>query len=74
MSARSSNIRIDVRVLAFISVGTPLRGLWSHQKGGFYHDGRFQSLEEVLARYDQHLKLRLNPQEKKDLVEFLKSL
>ena len=22
---------------------TPLRGLWSHQKGGFYHDGRFQS-------------------------------
>lgn len=53
---------------------TPLRGLWSHQKGGFYHDGRFQTLDEVVEHYDQHLKLGLDEQEKKDLVEFLKSL
>ena len=53
---------------------TPLRGLWSHQKGGFYHDGRFASLDEVIAHYDQHSKLGLTEQEKKDLVEFLKSL
>src|SRR6476660_6860388 len=53
---------------------TPLRGLWSHQKGGFYHDGRFASLDEVIAHYDQHSKLALTEQEKKDLVEFLKSL
>ena len=53
---------------------TPLRGLWSHQKGGFYHDGRFQTLDEVVAHYDQHLKLGLSEQEKKQLVEFLKSL
>ncbi len=53
---------------------TPLRGLWSHQKGGFYHDGRFQSLEEVISHYDQHSKLGLTTQEKKDLAEFLKSL
>lgn len=53
---------------------TPLRGLWSHQKGGFYHDGRFQTLDEVVEHYDQHLKLGLVEQEKKDLVEFLKSL
>jgi hypothetical protein len=53
---------------------TPLRGLWSHQKGGFYHDGRFQTLDEVITHYDQHSKLGLTAQEKKDLAEFLKSL
>jgi mono/diheme cytochrome c family protein len=53
---------------------TPLRGLWSHQKGGFYHDGRFQSLDEVVSHYDQHLKLQLTDSERKELVEFLKSL
>jgi len=53
---------------------TPLRGLWSHQKGGFYHDGRFQSLDEVIMHYDQHSKLGLTTQEKKELAEFLKSL
>ncbi|MGZ4896596.1 MAG: hypothetical protein ACXVJ0_09030 [Candidatus Angelobacter sp.] len=53
---------------------TPLRGLWSHQKGGFYHDGRFQSLDEVVSHYDQHFKLQLSDTERKELVEFLKSL
>jgi hypothetical protein len=53
---------------------TPLRGLWSHQKGGFYHDGRFQTLDEVITHYDQHSKLGLTTQEKKELAEFLKSL
>jgi hypothetical protein len=52
----------------------PLAGLWSHQKSGFYHDGRFQTLDEVVQHYDQHLKLGLSAQEKKELVEFLKSL
>jgi hypothetical protein len=27
---------------------TPLKGLWTHQKGGFYHDGRFAGLREVV--------------------------
>ena len=53
---------------------TPLRGLWTHQKGGFYHDGRFQTLDEVVSHYDQHSKLQLSEQERKELVEFLKSL
>jgi len=53
---------------------TPLRGLWTHQKGGFYHDGRFQTLDEVVSHYDQYLKLQLSEQERKQLVEFLKSL
>jgi hypothetical protein len=53
---------------------TPLRGLWSHQKGGFYHDGRFQTLNEVVVHYNDHFKLQLTDQEQKELVEFLKSL
>ncbi|HKF21699.1 MAG TPA: hypothetical protein VKE93_09025 [Candidatus Angelobacter sp.] len=53
---------------------TPLRGLWSHQKGGFYHDGRFATLDAVVDHYDQLKNLGLSEQEKKQLVEFLKSL
>jgi hypothetical protein len=52
----------------------PLAGLWSRQSRGFYHDGRFQTLDEVIQHYDQHLNLGLSPQERKDLVEFVKSL
>ena len=52
----------------------PLAGLWSHQKGGFYHDGRFATLGEVVNHYATHLKLALSPEEKADLVEYLKSL
>jgi mono/diheme cytochrome c family protein len=52
----------------------PLAGLWSRQSRGFYHDGRFQTLDEVVQHYDQHLHLGLSPQEKKELIEFVKSL
>jgi len=52
----------------------PLAGLWSHQKSGFYHDGRFVTLLEVVNHYDGLLKLGLSEQEKRDLVEYLKSL
>ena len=53
---------------------TPLRGLFTRQKGGFYHDGRFQSYAAVVDHYNDHLKLGLNAQQKADLIEFLKSL
>jgi len=53
---------------------TPLRGLWSHQKGGFYHDGRFQSLPDVVNHYNTTFGLNLSDSEKQDLVEFLKSI
>jgi hypothetical protein len=53
---------------------TPLKGLFTRAKGGFYHDGRFASLGAVVAHYDQALQLALNTTEKADLVEFLKSL
>ena len=52
----------------------PLAGLWSHQKGGFYHDGRFATLLDVVNHYDRHFGLRLSEQEKADLIEYLKSI
>jgi hypothetical protein len=52
----------------------PLAGLWSHQKGGFYHDGRFATLTDVVNHYDGHLKLNLSDANKKDLVEYLKGI
>ena len=53
---------------------TPLRGLFTRMKGGFYHDGRFGTVEEVVTHYDNHLKLRLSEAERMDLAEYLKSL
>jgi hypothetical protein len=38
---------------------TPLAGLWAHQKGGFYHNGRFATLRDVLDHYDSFFKLAL---------------
>jgi hypothetical protein len=52
----------------------PLKGLWTHQKGGFYHDGRFATLRDVVEHYDRFFKSGLSDQEKKDLVEYLLSL
>jgi hypothetical protein len=53
---------------------TPLKGLWTHTKGGFYHDGRFATLLDVINHYDTHFGLGLSDDEKSDLVEYLKSL
>jgi hypothetical protein len=56
---------------------TPLKGLWSHQKGGFFHDGRFATLLDVVNHYNNNLPggpLGLTDAEKSDLVEYLKSL
>ena len=52
----------------------PLAGLWAHQKGGFYHDGRFATLPDVVNHYDSHFKLNLSEANKKDLVEYLKGI
>ncbi|HEU0058856.1 MAG TPA: hypothetical protein VFR19_03180 [Hyphomicrobiaceae bacterium] len=52
----------------------PLAGLWTHQKGGFYHDGRFATLLDVVNHYDGHLNLNLSAADKKDLIEFLKGI
>lgn len=52
----------------------PLAGLWTHQKGGFYHDGRFATLLDVVNHYDEHLRLNLSDAQKQDLVEYLKGI
>ena len=56
---------------------TPLRALFDTNKihkGGFYHDGRFATLVDVVAHYDGHLNLNLSAEQKKDLIEYLKSI
>ncbi|HEY0939623.1 MAG TPA: hypothetical protein VGE08_05965 [Steroidobacter sp.] len=52
----------------------PLKGLWTHGKGGYYHDGRFATLEDVVDHYNRHFALGLSSMEKADLVQYLKSL
>jgi hypothetical protein len=52
----------------------PLAALFTHQKGGFFHDGRFATLREVVDHYDRFFKLGLAESEKSDLIEYLKSL
>jgi mono/diheme cytochrome c family protein len=53
---------------------SPLKGLWTHQKGGFYHDGRFATLRDVVDHYNTVKGLGLTEQEKNDLVQYLLSL
>ena len=52
----------------------PLAGLWTHEKGGFYHDGRFATLGDVVNHYDTQFKLSLSDAQKRDLVEYLKGI
>jgi hypothetical protein len=53
---------------------TPLRGLFTRAKGGFYHDGRFATLSDVVRHYNKHFSLNLSRTERRYLVEYLKSL
>ena len=53
---------------------TPLSGLFTRQKGGFYHDGRFPRLQDVVDHYNRVFDLRLQQGEKDDLIQYLKSL
>jgi mono/diheme cytochrome c family protein len=51
---------------------TPLRGVW--QRPPYFHDGSAATLEDVVDHYDSFLGLGLSPEQKADLVEYLKSL
>jgi hypothetical protein len=53
---------------------TPLRGLASHGKRGYYHDGRYATLADVVDHYDSFLGLGLSTGQKADLVQYLGSL
>ena len=52
----------------------PLRGLWTHGKGGYYHDGRFATLADVIDHYNDFLGLGLTTSERADLEQYLLSL
>ena len=53
---------------------SPLRGLFTHQKGGFYHDGRFPDLRAVVDHYDALLQTGLSDNEKSDLIAYLMTI
>jgi hypothetical protein len=47
---------------------------WPKATGGFYHDGRFPQLSDVVAHYDRTFNLALGATKRVELVELLKSL
>ena len=53
---------------------TPLGGLFTRMKGGFYHDGRFADLRAVVDHYNSTFNLNLSERQKRELIEYLKSL
>jgi hypothetical protein len=64
------------RTMNLAGVFVPERGLFMfpQNKGHFYHDGRFQTLLDVVNSYNDRFNLELTDQEKHDIVEYLKSL
>jgi mono/diheme cytochrome c family protein len=55
---------------------TPLRGLWNPPQltGPYFHDGSAATLEDVVEHYVRRFSLSLTARQKRDLVEYLKSL
>jgi hypothetical protein len=53
---------------------SPIGDLFTHFKGGFYHDGRFPTLGSVVDHYDACMSLGLSSNEKSDLIQYLLSL
>ncbi len=51
---------------------TPLRALWQHAP--YFHDGSAATLADVVAHYDRVRRLGLAESQRRDLVEYLKSL
>jgi hypothetical protein len=51
---------------------TPLRGLLQHPP--YFHDGSAPDLPAVVEHYDAQFELHLTPEQKADLVEYLKRL
>jgi mono/diheme cytochrome c family protein len=51
---------------------TPLRALWQHAP--YFHDGSAKTLTAVVDHYNRALTLRLSAEDKRNLVEYLKSI
>jgi len=64
MSERHTLVRYDPRGC----------GLSQTDVGSFTFDDWVADLEAVVQHYDSHFKLKLTPQESRDLVQYLKSL
>ena len=71
-----SEVGMDPRYAARSATGkyrtTPLRGLLQHAP--YFHDGSAPDLLAVVNHYDRLFGLKLTPNQKADLVEYLKSL
>ena len=55
---------------------TPLRGLWHppQLKGPYFHDGKAATLDDAVEHYVALFNLELSDRQKRDLVEYLKTL
>ncbi len=53
---------------------SPIGELFTHFKGGFYHDGRFANLQNVVDHYNTCMNFGLASNEKSDLIQYLLSL
>jgi hypothetical protein len=53
---------------------SPIGDLFTHMKGGFYHDGGFSTLNNVVDHYNSCLALGLSSSERSDLIQYLLSL
>ncbi|HJT97959.1 MAG TPA: c-type cytochrome [Rhodanobacteraceae bacterium] len=51
---------------------SPLAGAWQHAP--YFHDGSAATLLDVVNAYDAKFDLQLSPEQRSDLVEYLKSL
>jgi hypothetical protein len=71
-----AEVGMDARYAARSATGkyrtTPLRALWQHAP--YFHDGSAPDLLAVVNHYDRLFALNLTPEQKADLVEYLKSL
>ncbi len=52
----------------------PLKGLWTRGDRGYYHDGRFPRIMDVIKHYNEHFMLGLSYKERLDLEQYLRSL
>jgi hypothetical protein len=72
----AADVGMDPRYASRSATGkyrtTPLRALWQHAP--YFHDGSAPDLPAVVAHYDRLFTLGLTAVQKRDLVEFLKSL
>ena len=55
---------------------TPLRGLWHPPQldGPYFHDGSAATLDDVVSHYEQRFGFSLTERQRRDLVEYLKTL